>query len=103
MKTICRLADYEKGENISLYLFGDNTEVVVGDDKTVIGPVSAPELLIMDCTTADCVLHVDVEEPDNWYGWKYTYTPDDGWVIAESWPKLRKLINEDREVGNFVV
>lgn len=103
MKTICRLADFENGQNISLYLYGDDTEITVGDDKTVIGPVDAPELTIMDCTTANCVLHVDVEEPDNWFGWKYTYTTDAGWVVAESWPELRSKINENRQVADFVV
>ena len=103
MKTICRLADHENGANISLYLFGDDKEVTVGDDRTVIGPLDKPELIILDCTTADCVLHEGVEEPDNWFGWKYTYTSDDGWQVAETWADLRKIINEDRKVGNFVV
>ena len=103
MKTICRLADFENGENISLYLYGDDKEVTVGDDRTVIGSLNSPELIIMDCTTENCVLHEGVEEPDNWFGWKYTYTSDDGWQVHEGWPALRTQINKDRKAGNFVV
>lgn len=88
MKTICRLADFER-PNISLYIFDDDTRVAVGDVSTVVGLPARPDLIIMDCTKDNCVLHEGVEQPIAYKGWKYTYTEEDGWAIDEEWPALR--------------
>lgn len=90
MKTICRLADYTQGPNISLYLFPDDKEVLVGSDRTTIGDPSNPEMYIMDCDSSNVVLHEGVTEPDDWFGWKYFYTADGGWTSNPAWidPRL---------------
>ena len=85
MKTICRLADYTAGPHISLYLLADDKQVLIGSDKTTIGDPSNPDMYIMDCDSSNVVLHEDVTEPDDWYGWKYFYTTDGGWVLNPDW------------------
>lgn len=85
MKTICRLAGYEQGPNISLYLFADDKQVLIESDKTTIGDPSDPEMYIMDCNSSNVLLHEGVTEPDDWFGWKYFYTPYGGWVLNPDW------------------
>jgi hypothetical protein len=84
MKTICRLPDFEV-PNVSLYLYSDDTPISVESDRTVIGDPANPSLYILDCTTSNCVLHEGVSEPLDWYGWKYTYTDEDGWELNPKW------------------
>lgn len=84
MKTICRLPDFQV-PNVSLYLFDDAKPVSVEADRTVIGDPANPDLIVMDCNTSNCVLHEGVTNPDDWFGWKYTYTNADGWVLNPGW------------------
>ena len=84
MKTICRLADFSV-PNVSLYLFEDAKPVTIEADRTVVGDPASPDLIIMDCTTSNCVLHEGVTDPADWFGWKYTYTDADGWVLNPDW------------------
>tara|TARA_Y100000004_G_scaffold169666_1_gene204118 strand:+ start:1281 stop:1598 length:318 start_codon:yes stop_codon:yes gene_type:complete len=90
MKTICRLADYTQAPNISLYLFPDDKQVLIESDKTTIGDPSNPDMYVMDCDSSNVVLHEGVAEPDDWFGWKYFYTTDGGWVLNTAWidPRL---------------
>ena len=99
MKTICRLADYEQGPHISLYLFADDKQVLVGSDRVTIGDPSNPDLYIMDCDSSNVVVHEGVTEPDDWFGWKYFYTADGGWVLNEDWidPRLPLPTNSSEE------
>lgn len=85
MKTICRLADFYLPD-VSLYLFEDSISVSIGDTKTVIGDPSDIDLIIADCDTSNCVLRENVTDPGEWDGWKYTYTPDGGWVLNPDYP-----------------
>ncbi len=85
MKTICRLPDFTDGPNVSLYLFEDSKQVLIESDKTVIGDPSKPDVIIMDCNSSNVVLHEGVTDPDDWCGWKYFYTTDDGWVLNPNW------------------
>lgn len=98
MKTICRLADFER-PNISLYIFEDDTPVFIQSDRTVVGIPSKPDLVVLDCNQDNCVLHENVEEPDAYKGWKYTYTEEDGWVVDEEWPALRARLARASRVG----
>lgn len=84
MKTICRLADFEV-PNVSLYLIADDTPVNVTDSMVVVGDPAAPEFLVMDCNTSNCVLHEGVSDPGDWVGWKYTYTLTGGWELNPDW------------------
>lgn len=92
MKTICRLEDFEAGPHVSLYIFADDLQVDIGDEKTVIGDSDSPHMIIMDCDKSNCILHTNVEEPDDWRGWKYIYTEDGGWEEFSGWQKLAAQI-----------
>jgi len=89
MKTICRLGDFSV-PNCSLYLFDDAKQISVEADRTIIGDPANPDLYIMDCNTSNAVLHEGVSEPDDWYGWKYTYTSDGGWALNPIWVDPRE-------------
>jgi hypothetical protein len=84
MKTICRLPNFST-PNVSIYLFDDSTPVTVFNDRTVVGELDRPEMIIMDCDSSNCIVHLNVSEPFEWYGWKYTYTDADGWVLNSRW------------------
>ena len=84
MKTICRLGDFQV-PNLSIYLYADDKQILIESDKTTIGDPSNPDLYIMDCTTANCVLNEGVTEPTDWFGWKYTFTDAGGWVLNPDW------------------
>jgi hypothetical protein len=78
MKTITR-----NGSNISLYLFEDSEFVQIADDVTTIG--NPPVLIVNDCNSSNATLFEDVSDPVDWDGWKYFYTPVDGWVLNPDW------------------
>lgn len=84
MKTICRLPDYST-PNVSIYLFTDDKLVTIYSDRTVVGNLSSPDLIIMDCNSSNCILHENVSNPDQWQGWKYLYTTADGWSLNPDW------------------
>tara|TARA_B100000131_G_scaffold311568_1_gene344575 strand:+ start:567 stop:1031 length:465 start_codon:yes stop_codon:yes gene_type:complete len=68
MQTITR-----NGSNISLWYFDDSTTVTVQSEKTIIGDVNSPDLIIQDCTTDNVTLHTGVDAKADWYGQKYKY------------------------------
>lgn len=80
MKTICRLDSYSV-PHVSIYLFEDSTPVTVLADRTVVGPLEDPELVILDVSSSNSVLHENVTSPSGYMGWMYTYTEDDGWNL----------------------
>jgi hypothetical protein len=84
MKTICRLPDFDV-PNVSIYLFDDTVSITIDSERTVVGDPDNPELIILDCNTSNCVLYVEVPNPDEWYGWKYTFTPEQGWALNPDW------------------
>ena len=78
MKTITR-----NGTNISLYLFDDETEVIIDATKTTVGnPV---QFYVDDCNTDNATLFTGVTNPSEWTGWKYFYTDEDGWILNPDW------------------
>lgn len=80
MQTMTRI-----GTDVSLYLWPDDTVVVIGESDTAIGdPVT---VVIADCTLADVLLHIGVEAPADWAPWKYLYdgvqwTPNPDYVAV---------------------
>lgn len=66
MQTICR-----DDNNVSLYLFDDETIIVQYEDRIEIGdPV---EIIIADCNENNVTLYTDVTPPEDWEAWKYTF------------------------------
>lgn len=96
MKTICRLADFEV-PNVSLYLFDDTVSITIDSNRTLIGDPDNPDLVILDCNTSNCILYVEVSDPTDWYGWKYTFTPEQGWALNPGWvpPKPEPNVDPD--------
>jgi len=84
MKTICRLPDFDPA-NVSIYLFDDSKPVEIASDKTTIGDPSNPDFYIADCNSSNCILYENVTDPGDYAGWKYFYTPDEGWVLNPGW------------------
>ena len=81
MKTIVRA-----GTNISLYLFDQNEEVTVYSDHISVGnPV---RFNIGDCSSSNAILYENVSNPGDWSGWKYFYTPENGWALNPDWVPL---------------
>lgn len=76
MKTILR-----RETKVSLYVVDDACPVTVGEDFTVIG--DPPELMVADCTQANCVVVENVSAPNDWRGGKYVY--DGSWAVSPQW------------------
>ena len=93
MKTICRLTSHY-APCISIYLFQDDEEVFIGPSSTRVGPEENPDLVILDVNTSNAVMYDNVPEPSGYHGWKYQYSPDQGWVLYEGWPKIEQNIIE---------
>jgi hypothetical protein len=69
MQTIVR-----KDTNISLYYLNDDVNVTITDTETTLTESDGtPIMIIIDCTSADCTLHKNVEGVADWWGWKYKY------------------------------
>ena len=68
-----------------IYLFDDSVPVTIESDRTIIGNLTSPTLIIADCNLSNCVLKEGVPNPVDYFGWKYTYTDADGWVLNPNW------------------
>lgn len=74
-------------ENIAIYQFSDDTIIEIGNDKTVIKDASGQEqLIISDVNTFNINHFTSVDEPSSeYFGYKWFYTEEDGWVLNEDW------------------
>ena len=69
MKTIV-----DKDTAVSTWLFDDSTQVFIGDDVTVVGPLSKPELYIDDLNSSNSILIEGVANTKSaWVGGKFIY------------------------------
>ena len=76
MKTIVRNED-----NISLFYFDDDTEIVVGKETKIIK--DGEEILtIADNEPEGVTIHTEVDAVPDWYGWKYFYDGSN-WTVNE--------------------
>ena len=90
MKTIV-----ENSTKLSKFLYPDDKEILMGEDKITIGPVDNPELYVGCHNVVDCTLYENVTEPDDWYGNKYTF--EDGvFTSVEDWIDPRIADEEAR-------
>ena len=80
MKTIVR-----NDNNVSLYLFPNDTVISQDSSQTVIG-TDPVELFIGDCNSSNTTVYENVTSPPSWAGWKYLYTEENGWDLNENWP-----------------
>ena len=64
----------DKETSVSLWMFEDATQVFIGDDVTVVGPLSKPELYIDDLNSSNAVLVDGVPNTKSaWVGGKFIY------------------------------
>lgn len=76
MKTIVRNED-----NISLFYFDDDTEIVVGEETKIIK--DGKEILtIADSEPEGVTIYTEVDAVPDWYGWKYFYDGSN-WTVNE--------------------
>lgn len=78
MQTITR-----KDTDVSLYLLNDDVAIIVTDENTTIG--DPPEYIISDCSALNSTVYTNAPMPEDWVGWKYLYTTENGWVLNPDW------------------
>ena len=85
--------DSTDNDGVAIYLFDDTKEIIRESDKTTInGSDGNPELIISDVNSNNSNVYQNAVEPDDYFGWKYTYNEADGWVAIEGWidPRLEE-------------
>ena len=86
---------WNSGDNdgVAIYLFDDTKEVIRENDKTTINDGDGnPELIISDVNSNNSNVYQNAVEPDDYFGYKYSYNDVDGWVAIEGWidPRLEE-------------
>ena len=68
--------------NVAIYSFDDDLSINIGETQTVITDANGVEqLVISDVRTDNSHLYTGVDNypEENFYGYKYRYTSEDGW------------------------
>ena len=85
--------DSTDNDGVAIYMFDDSKSILRENDKTTInGSDGNPELIISDVNSNNSNVYQNAIEPDDYFGWKYTYNEVDGWVAIEGWidPRLEE-------------
>ena len=80
MKTII-----DNANRTSRYLVADDYEVRMLDDKTEMGDTNNLDFVIGDLNRNNATLVEGVTEPDDWFGCKYTCSPDGVFTVVDGW------------------
>lgn len=92
MKTIV-----DKDTAVSAWLFDDSTQVFIGDDVTVVGPLSKPELYIDDLNSSNSILIEGVANTKSaWVGGKFIYR-DGEWSDNPDYVEPQEFNEEQSE------
>lgn len=81
MKTIV-----ENSTKLSKFLYEDDKEILMEEERITVGPVSNPDLYVGCHNKHDCTLYENIEGPsETWAGNKYmfdgtTWTANPDWV-----------------------
>ena len=87
--------DSTDNDGVAIYLFDDTKEVIRESDKTTINNADGnPELIISDVNSSNSNVYQNVIDPDDYFGWKYSYNETDGWVAIEGWVDPRLIEDE---------
>ena len=86
---------WNSGDNdgVAIYLFDDTKEIIREGDKTTINDGDGnPELIISDVNNNNSNVYQNAVEPDDYFGYKYSYNDVNGWVAIEGWidPRLEE-------------
>ena len=88
--------DSTDNDGVAIYLFDDSKEIVREGDKTTINDGDGnPELIISDVNSNNSNVYQNAVEPDDYFGWKYTYNEADGWQAIEGWIDPRIELEEN--------
>ena len=79
MKTII-----QNSTNCSKYLFADDKQVTIKEDRIDIRDPNNLDVIIADMNSSNATLIEGVTEPDDWYGCKYNYV-NGAWELCPDW------------------
>jgi len=84
---------WNSGDNdgVAIYLFEDEKEIIRTEKKTTINDANGnPELIISDVNINNSNVIQNAIEPEDYYGYKYTYI-DDTFTPVPDWvdPRLK--------------
>mgnify|MGYP003635070063 FL=1 len=92
--------DSTDNDGVAIYLFDDSKEIVREGDKTTINDANGnPELIISDVNTSNSNVYQNAVEPDDYFGWKYSYNETDGWIAIEGWIDPRIELEDENLEG----
>lgn len=74
MQTLVR-----KDNNVSIYLFDDSETINLEPNCILVG--DPLRLTIADRNENDTILYQSIDAPEDWEGWKYVYTKENGWIL----------------------
>ena len=74
----------------------DSKEIIREKDRTTINDSNGnPELIISDVNTSNSNVYQNAIEPDDYFGYKYSYNEADGWVAIPGWIDPRIELEEN--------
>jgi hypothetical protein len=90
--------DSTDNDGVAIYMFDDSKEIILESDKTTINDGDGnPELIISDVNSNNSNVYQNVEAPEDYFGYKYSYNEADGWVAIEGWvdPRTEDALSEE--------
>ena len=88
--------DSTDNDGVAIYLFDDSKEIIRESDRTTINNSNGnPELIISDVNSNNSNVYQNAVEPDDYFGYKYSYNDVDGWVAIEGWIDPRIELEEN--------
>ena len=88
--------DSTDNDGVAIYLFDDTKEIITESNKTTINDGNGnPELIISDVNSNNSNVYQNAIEPEDYYGWKYSYNEADGWEAISGWIDPRIELEEN--------
>ena len=88
--------DSTDNDGVAIYMFDDSKEIIRENDKTTINDGDGnPELIISEVNTSNSNVYQNAIEPDDYFGYKYSYNEADGWVAIPGWIDPRIELEEN--------
>ena len=71
--------------NIAIYLLTDNAVINMTAEQTTVND-NGQDIIISDVNSENALLIEGANNPpDEWFGYRYFYTSDNGWVENTNW------------------
>jgi hypothetical protein len=75
-------------DGISLYVFSDEVEVTLSENKTTVG--NPPDFFISDCNATNTEIHAINSVPVDWIGGKYLFL-NSSWSLNPDYVDISEL------------